>query len=126
MILLRLIKRVKTEQLRNMFQIKPATLTIDGQTTVIGASEKNLVELASRVGVRIPAPCLKNKRKHGCCKACLVEVGGQQTYACSSKPKSNTEVIVKRRDLDQIRKASLQNFKQQVKSGDTSSCGCSC
>ncbi len=109
-----------------MFQIKPATLIIDGQTTVIGALEKNLVELASRVGIRIPAPCLKNKRKHGCCKACLIEVDGKQTYACSSQPKSKSEVVVKRSDLEQIRKASLQNFKQQVKSSDTSSCGCSC
>lgn len=107
-----------------MFKFKPSLITIDGQSTVIQADEKNLVELASRVGVRIPAPCLKNKRKHGCCKACLVEVDGASTYACSAKPTPNTEVVVDREDLKQIRKASIRDFKQNVKSGKTQACQC--
>lgn len=108
-----------------MFTFKPSIMSIDGQTTVIQANETNLVELASRVGIRIPAPCLKNKRKHGCCKACLVEVDGAQTYACSSKPKPNSEVIVEREDLKQIRKDSIRDFKHNVRLGTTQACQCS-
>ena len=47
----------------------PGTLTINGNTTAISATE-SLFDCAERVGVRVPTSCHKN----GKCKECIVEV----------------------------------------------------
>ncbi|RSD30856.1 2Fe-2S iron-sulfur cluster-binding protein [Vibrio pectenicida] len=87
----------------------------------IGApDDNNLVDIARKLKINIPAPCLKNQRKEGCCKACLVLVNGKATYACSTRPKSGIIVVVRRDDLDKIRKDSIKKFKKHVKSGSRS------
>lgn len=84
------------------------------------------MEVAQRLKINIPAPCLKNGRRDGCCKACLVEVNGKRDYACSTKPESGMKVIVRTQELDAIRKASIKAYKQNVKTGNTSACDCTC
>lgn len=103
-----------------------SSLEIDGQTSTLKPDDSNLVEVAQRLKINIPAPCLKNGRRDGCCKACLVEVDGQQTYACSTKPKSGMKVTVRTKELDAIRKTSIKEYKQNVKTGNTTACNCSC
>lgn len=70
-----------------------------------------MVDVAAKLKINIPAPCLKNKRKDGCCKACLVEVDGKRSYACTTKPIAGMEVTVRTKELDRIRKESLKELK---------------
>ncbi len=100
-----------TRELHNVFTFP--TLHIDGKATVISTQDKNLVTLAAKLGINIPAPCLKNGRRDGCCRACLVEVDGQRVYACGTAPKSNMQVTVRTRELDQIRRESLKQHNQK-------------
>ncbi|USD42781.1 (2Fe-2S)-binding protein [Vibrio sp. SCSIO 43135] len=107
-----------------MFSFKPSVLNVDGKPVLLRPEDSNLVESARRAKVNIPAPCLKNQRKQGCCKACLVEVDGTEAFACSTKPKSNMNVVVRRKDLDEVRKQSIKNFKAKIKAGTATPCQC--
>lgn len=100
-------------------------MTVDGQRILISPQDANLVEVAAKLKINIPAPCLKSKRKNGCCKACLVEVDGKQTYACTTKPLANMNVTVRTRELDSIRKASLKAYRAEVRTGAAAACQCS-
>ncbi|GAM61087.1 hypothetical protein JCM19232_4029 [Vibrio ishigakensis] len=103
-----------------------SSIEIDGQTGSLKPDDSNLVEVAQRLKINIPAPCLKNGRRDGCCKACVVEVDGKRDFACSTRPKSGMKVTVRTKELDAIRKASIKEYKQNVKSGNTTACNCSC
>ncbi|CAH1604131.1 MULTISPECIES: 2Fe-2S iron-sulfur cluster-binding protein [Vibrio] len=107
-----------------MFTFKPAIIEIDNHQIAISPDDQNLVETARKVKVNIAAPCLKNKRKHGCCHACKVEVNGTPLYACKVKPQSGMKVIVRRADLDEERKQAIKTYKQQIKKGETKPCQC--
>ncbi|CAG22123.1 hypothetical protein PBPRB0250 [Photobacterium profundum SS9] len=102
-----------------------ASIKIDNQKSLISLEDKNLVDVAEKLKINIPAPCLKNKRKDGCCKACLVEVDGKRSYACTTKPIAGMKVTVRTKELDRIRKESLKEFKSQVRAGASSPCQCS-
>ena len=52
-------------------------ITIDGQKAEITADDKNIVDVADRAGIGIPAPCYKNGRRGGCCRICVVEIDGK-------------------------------------------------
>lgn len=108
-----------------MFNLKSSVIEIDNTRILITPDDDNLVEIARKVKINISAPCLKNKRKNGCCKACLVEVNGKEAYACSTRPRSGMIVVVRRDDLDEIRKESIKKFKRQMKSNNSSPCRCS-
>lgn len=105
-----------------MNSFKLASIEIDKQNIIISPDDKNLVEVARKLNINIPAPCLKNKRRDGCCKACLVEINGKKDYACSTKPKANMTVTVRTTELDSIRKESIKEFKKRIKNGTTTPC----
>ncbi|HDM8223443.1 TPA: (2Fe-2S)-binding protein [Vibrio campbellii] len=107
-----------------MFIFKPAIIEIDHHQITLSPDDQNLVEVARKVKVNIAAPCLKNKRRHGCCHVCKVEVDGEPRYACKVKPKSGMKVVVRRPDLDAARKEAVKAYKQQIKTGETTPCQC--
>jgi predicted molibdopterin-dependent oxidoreductase YjgC len=61
-------------------------ITIDGQNIEVTADDKNIVEVADRMRIGIPAACYRAKQSKGCCHACVVEIDGEQKYACSTTP----------------------------------------
>lgn len=100
----------------------PATITIDGKTVDVQPEDQNIVDVARRAKIAIPAPCYLAGRKKGCCKACVVEIEGQQRYACTTKPGEGMEVITDRQDLKELRKERLLKYNEQVKSGNFTPC----
>ncbi len=83
---------------------------------------RNIVELAANNGIGIPAPCLKGKRKGGCCKGCLIEVNGEKAYACNTQPIANLDIKFNRIDLNQERNNNLTNYRKQLQTNTTTSC----
>lgn len=100
-------------------------ITMDGKSVEIFEDDKNIVDVATRAGVRIAAPCYRADRKHGCCKACVVEVDGKQEYACATKPTEGANVVVDRDDLTQLRKKRLKAFSENRKDPQNN-CACDC
>lgn len=109
-------------------------IKIDGKEITVTSPEKNIVEVAHENGITITAPCFRNKRKQGCCKACVVEINGSKQYACGTKPEDGMEIIYHRKDLESIRKERLEKYAEGVKQKHNSneccgssngSCGCS-
>lgn len=98
-------------------------ITIDGQKIEVTPDDKNIVDVASRMKIRIPAPCYRNKKKKGCCNACVVDIDGEQKFACSTVPKNGMNIVIDREDLKAIRKERLQKYKEGIKTGIP--CGCS-
>lgn len=102
-----------------------STVTIDGIEVDITDPDKNIVEIAKEVNVSIPAPCYHAKKRYGCCKVCLIELDGEQAYACNTKPVDGMNIIVKRDDLNAIRKERLLAYKENKDNGTPGKCGCS-
>ena len=100
-------------------------ITIDSKLVEISPEDKNIVDAADRAGIGIPAPCYRDNRSGGCCKSCVVEIDGEQRYACGIKPRDGMNIIVKREDLKLIRKERLKVFREQPTSA-TCDCKCSC
>lgn len=98
-------------------------VTIDGNEISASSHDKNLVEAAERANIRIPAPCYRTKKTGVCCKACVVEIGGELHYACGTAPRDGMNIVVNRGDLKAIRKKRLLEFKEDLQKGTT--CGCS-
>ena len=103
-------------------------IKIDGKEIKVNNPNSNIVEIADENGISITAPCFRNKKKNGCCKACLIEIAGKQQYACSTKPIDGMDIIYDRQDLSAIRKEKLQSYANAIKAGDISknACDCSC
>jgi len=101
-------------------------ITIDSKEIEIFGDDKNIVDVADRAKIGIPAPCYKDGRKKGCCKACLIEINGKKEYACSTKPIDGIDIIFKRKDLAQIRKERLLAYRDsQFRSTQDCECNCS-
>jgi len=98
---------------------------IDGKEVEIFSDDKNIVDLADREKIGIPAPCYKAGRKKGCCKACLIEINGKHEYACVVKPTDGMNIIFDRADLAQIRKERLLAY-QDSQVNRSKGCCCSC
>lgn len=101
---------------------KVAKITIDGIELDINDPSKNLVEIAKEAKITIPAPSYHAKRKHGCCKACVVEADGEQTYACGTKARDGMNVIVNREDLNALRKERLLAYKKGIENDSPMKC----
>jgi len=102
-------------------------VTIDGREVEIFDNDKNIVDIADRAKIGIPAPCYKDGRKKGCCKACLIEINGEKEYACSTKPIDGMDIIFDRADLAKIRKERLLTYRDtQVNLSKGCECNCSC
>lgn len=99
-------------------------IKIDAKEILVKDANKNIVEVAAENGITITAPCFRNKRKHGCCGACVVEIGGVQKYACGTKPQDGMNIIYDREDLANLRKERLNKYAQAIKSGDANSNKC--
>lgn len=100
-------------------------MTIDGHQVAIREEDANIVQVADRAGIKILAPCYRAKRKRGCCKACVVEIDGQQHYACATRPQDGMDMVIRRADLDALRKERLKAYRDNM---DTplNNCDCDC
>lgn len=100
-------------------------VVIDGKQIEFSAEDMNLVELAERNGVRIPAPCFHAQRKTGCCNGCVVEVDGEQQYACVTTPRDGMQIVVNRDDLNALREDRIRAYSA-VKDDPTKWIKCDC
>lgn len=99
---------------------------IDGKEIHVEDNNKNIVEIAGENGISMIAPCFRNKRKLGCCNACVIEIEGTQHYACVTKPTDGMHIIYKREDLNALRKAQLAAYVQAFRNGEKLECNCGC
>jgi len=98
-------------------------LTIDGTAIKISRNDKNIVDIADRANIGIPAPCYRANRNKGCCKSCVVEINGKKKYACTTKPLDGMNIIVNRDDLKKIEKEKIREYKETLKA---TAKGCNC
>ncbi len=105
--------------------VKKMKIVIDGKEVEIKAEDTNIVDVADRMQISLPAPCYRANRSIGCCKVCVVEVNGKLEYACATKPQHDMKVIVNRDDLKALRKERLIQYKATQKGLDKS-CECDC
>jgi len=101
-------------------------ITIDGKELKFNQGDNNIVDLADRYGIRIPAPCYRSKKRNGCCKACLIEIDGNEAYACGTKPQDGMDVVFKREDLNVKRKDRLKEYAENSARGEDCNCDCDC
>jgi len=100
-------------------------ITIDNIQVDAFPEDKNIIDIADRAGIGIPAPCYRDNNSGGCCKSCVVEIDGGKGYACGTKPHDGMSIIVQRKDLELIRKERLLVYKENPK-GSECDCKCSC
>ncbi len=100
-------------------------IKIDEKEIMVNDSNKNIVDIAADNGITILAPCYRNKKKHGCCNACMIEIDNEINYACGTKPKDGMEIIYDRPDLDVKRKEQLEKYVEAIRSNDISQNSCS-
>jgi predicted molibdopterin-dependent oxidoreductase YjgC len=96
-------------------------VTIDGKIVELTPFDNNVIEMTSRANIKIPAPCYRTKRIKGCCSVCVVEIDGEQHFACSTVPQHSMNIIVDREDLKAIRKQRLLEYKESIKGGKNKS-----
>ncbi len=101
-------------------------MIIDGKKVSILSTDKNIVDVAKRNKIALPAPCYLSNRVNGCCKVCVVEIAGKQKYACTTAPEDDLEVIVDRTDLNSLRKERIVEYQQGKHDNTPCDCGCSC
>lgn len=97
-------------------------VTIDGVQVEITDDDKNIVDVADRAKIGIPAPCYRAKQSKGCCHGCVVEIDGEQKFACTTKPVDVMVVIVDRPDLKELRRERLLKYQEGIKSGKPRGC----
>lgn len=100
------------------------SIIIDGREIEVDSADKNIVDVATRAKISIPAPCYRNNRANGCCNACVVEIDGKEEYACVVSPKDGMSVTIDRDDLKELRKERLKIYQEAVKSGEKLECNC--
>lgn len=101
-------------------------ITIDGKDVDITADDKNIIDVADRAKIAIPAPCYRAQQSKGCCNACVVEINGEQKFACATTPEDGMDIVLDRPDLKVIRKERLLKYQEGIKSGNPCGCNCSC
>lgn len=101
-------------------------ITIDGQVIEVDPSDKNIVDVADRAKIGIPAVCYRAQERKGCCKACVIEIDGEQKFACATAPEDGMEIVLNRADLAALRKTRLLDYKNGIESSNPCACDCSC
>lgn len=84
--------------------------------------DNNILDIAGRAEIRIPAPCYRDQRNKGCCSACVVEIDGEQQFACSTTPRKGMNIVVDRADLKAMWKQRLMEYKEGIKTGNLCQC----
>ena len=87
-------------------------------------ADKNIVDIADREKIAIPAPCYRNHRVKGCCNACVIEVNGENQYACTTKPLEGMNIVVNRDDLKQLRNERMKIYAYNEKNNIKGECDC--
>ena len=85
-------------------------VTIDGKTVAV-PSDYNVIQAASRVGIKVPALCYDpNLEIVGACRMCIVEIEGSRGLktACSTKVWDGMVVHTESEKVVENRKAILQ------------------
>ena len=100
-------------------------ITIDGRAIKVDPSDKNIVDVAGREKIAIPEACYRAERRKGCCHACVVEIDGEQKFACVTEPSDGMEIVVNRTDLKALRTANLLEYQERIKNGAPCACDCS-
>lgn len=90
-------------------------IKIDEKEILVSDATKNIVQIAEENGITIIAPCYRSSNRRGCCKACLIETNGNETYACGTRPEDGMTIVYKREDLEAIRKERLASYAQSLK-----------
>ena len=97
---------------------------IDGKCIEVNPEDKNIVDVADRASMGIPAPCYRANRSKGCCNGCVIEVDEQTKYACTTKPAEGMNIVINRDDLKQIRKERIKIYAYNVKNNIKGDCNC--
>lgn len=102
-------------------------IIFDGKEMKVVDASNNIVEIAEKNGVYLPAPCFRHKKAHGCCQGCLIIADGEEKYACATNPKDGMNIIYGRSDLAEKRKERIKAYSAAIKSGEThkNTCGVS-
>jgi len=108
----------------NEAEIRTENLNIkmDGKDIVVIPEDKNLVDVARRNKISLPAPCYLNGRKTGCCNGCVVDIESEEKFACGLAPKEGMNVIVNTPKLKALRKVRLKEYQKGLKSGNPTPC----
>jgi len=97
-------------------------ITIDGTQIDVIKEDKNIVDVLDRMKIGISAACYRADQKTGCCRACVIEIGGEQKYACSTVPEDKMEIVLDRADLKELRKERLMKYNEGMESCDSCEC----
>lgn len=100
-------------------------VTIDGKLLAIFDDDMNIVDVADREKIALPAPCYRNDRLKGCCRVCVVEIDGEIRYACMTKPVDGMNIILDRDDLNDIRRKNAREYSE-LPDNAASTCDCRC
>ena len=100
-------------------------IKIDDKIIQVNPEDKNIVDVASREKIGIPAPCYRNGRKGGCCNGCVIDVDGIQKYACCTAPEQGMVITIDRADLNELRRERLLEYVVARKNNSPCSCSCS-
>lgn len=100
-------------------------INIAGKQIEILPDDKNIIDVADRAKITIPAPCYRSNRSKGCCQVCIVEINGKNKYACVTKPLDGMNIIVDREDLNKIRKERIKKY-QKIPKHAPKGCSCDC
>lgn len=84
-------------------------LTIDGRKVAING-ERNLLELARKVGIDIPSFCYHSELSvYGACRLCLVDIEGRGIVAsCSTAPQAGLVVRTATAEIREMRKITIE------------------
>ncbi|MCF7825619.1 MAG: (2Fe-2S)-binding protein [Candidatus Marinimicrobia bacterium] len=101
---------------------KPIKVTIDGKHIEVDPRDRNIVDVATRSKIGIPAPCYRDEGRVGCCKGCVAEIDGEQIFACATKPQEGMDIVINRPDLKAIRKERIKDYMNNIDNGETCDC----
>jgi len=120
--------RVVQKLFRNSGDRASHISVIDGKEIEITPEDENIVDVAGRAKIKIPAPCYIAKRKKGCCHSCVIEINGKTEYACGTKPLDGMSITFNREDLNEIRKEKIKAYRKLPELPKdpflTGGCGC--
>ncbi len=101
-------------------------VVIDGKEIAVEQTDKNIVDVADRAGVGIPAPCYRSGNRRVCCRVCVVEADSKQVYACCTSPQDGMQITVYREDLERLRAERIRQYRTSSEPEQACECTCGC